>query len=201
MLLIFILITKLFPTFQIDRNREFTPPSDDFLTLDLIEITQQSSSPPIPQRPRVSLEISDADPVDDPDFDLYLDIQTNLVSEPVPMPGTGSTVGPVVSNPQTPPRVTRIVEPITPPNVLNSDIRVRVSVTFLVNTDGTVDEYSVTQLQIFNRSTGQFETVDSVGDNIIEATLYAAEQWRFRAAMQDGTPVRAYSTHIFSFGR
>lgn len=200
-LLVLVLITKFFPTFQIDRTFEFTPSSDDFVTLDLIEITQQASSPPTPQRPRVSLEISDIDPTQDPEFDLFLDLQTDLVSELVALPGSGTTVGPILSNPQNPPRVTRIVEPVTPHNVLNSDIRVRVTVTFLINTDGSVDEYSVTQLHLLNRATGQFESIESVGDNIIEATLFAAEQWRFRPAMQDGKPVRAYSTHIFSFGR
>lgn len=165
------------------------------ITIDLIEITTQSTPPSAPPRPREPVRTL-ADPIiTETDIDVIFDVTIQL--DPGIDQTVGQSVGLVVRNPQRPPRVQRIVEPINPDN----SSRIEVIAELTVGIDGRVEDVQIVSARRRNQATGNYEPIQELDESFIQATREAAFQWLFRPATQQGNPVRSVSEHVFSFGR
>lgn len=165
------------------------------ITIDLIEITTQSSPPSAPPKPRVPLRILTDPVIIETDINVVFDVPIQLdsgINHTV-----GQAVGLVVRNPQRPPRVQRIVEPISP-DIL---ARVEIIAELTVGVDGRVEDVNILSVRRRNPSSGELEAVTDIDESYILATREAALQWLFRPASEQGNPVRSVSEHVFSFGR
>jgi len=166
-------------------------------------ITRQTSSPPPPPKPTAPIpeptdeiieeEITDLDDIqfsENPDS-----LSTAAIGE------QGEEEGPIAGSPAQPPRVIRIVEPSTPDAAQQANIKAEITVNFLIGTDGSVEEAAIEEIRLYEGpESGDYEIVKTINYGITEATLNAALQWKFQPARDEGQPVRAYSTQIFTFG-
>lgn len=165
------------------------------ITIDLIEITTQSSPPSAPPKPRVPVRTL-ADPVvSETDIDVIFDVPIQL--DPGIQQTAGQGVGLVVRNPQRPPRVQRIVEPVSP----DISMRVEIIAELTVGIDGRVEDVQILSARRRNPNTGNLEEISNIDESYILATREAAFQWLFRPATEQGNPVKSVSEHVFSFGR
>lgn len=182
------------------RNRDF---SEDVIRFEDAIITRQTSGPPPPPKPTAPLP-EPTDEIIEEEITELDDIQfsENPDSLSAEMIGDqGNEEGPIAGSPERPPRVIRIVEPPTPPEARRANIKVEITVNFLVGTEGGVEEATIDQIRLFEGPDSQdYEVVESINYGITEITLNAALQWKFHPARDDGQPVRAYSTQIFTFG-
>lgn len=191
---------KFWPT---DARQDVTyqdePPPQEVL-IDEIQITEQRSSPPPPPKPQIPQPVPSDEVIEiEPDFELDLDTPE--------MPdlefGTGTSIegdeSAIVSNPQIPPTVVRIVEASTPDGV-PSELKgnVEMIVNFLVDKNGRVEEASIVEIRKYSNG-GDYEVVDFIQYGLMDAVLRAALQWRFRPARQGGEPVRAYTRQRFNY--
>lgn len=178
------------------RNPDFRNfAENNQITIDLIEITTQSSPPSAPPKPRVPVRTL-ADPVvSETDIDVVFDVPIQLDTGIDPT--AGQAVGIVVRNPQRPPRVQRIVEPVSP----DISMRVEIIAELTVGIDGRVEDVQIVSIKRRNPNSGIMEAISSIDESYILATREAAFQWLFRPATVQGEPVRAVSEHVFSFGR
>jgi hypothetical protein len=165
------------------------------ITIDLIEITTQSTPPSAPPRPRIPVRTLTDPVVTETDIDVVFDVPIRL--DPGIDRTEGQNVGLVVRNPQRPPRVQRIVEPVSPERSSNVEIIAELT----IGTDGRVEEVRIVSIRRRNSSTGQMESLNEIDDSYIQATREAAFQWLFRPATEQGSPVRSVSEHVFTFGR
>lgn len=166
----------------------------------LIDITRQETPIQQPVRPQIRLddEFTQIDIVD-PLLD-FVTMFSAEVGDLLALPETGNS-GAIVSQPDRAPRVTRIVEPVTPDGIIQSGKRFRVNVRFLVDDTGHVEEIFITEISEFDLSTQTYVPINRSEQEIAEAAMAAAIQWRFRPATADGKPVRSFSNHLFVFGR
>jgi hypothetical protein len=191
----FVLLILFGPEMYKNRSNTLFVYSELPITIDLIEITTQPAPPASPPRPRVPVPVLLDPIVSETDLNLLIDIPVNLENAIASLSGTGQRL--VVYNPQRLPRVQRIVEPVSP------DVTTRIEIVALltVGVDGRVEYVEIQSIKKFNPVSGLFEFVDNVDQAYIEATKYAAMQWIFRPAAENGTPVRSISEHVFTFGR
>jgi hypothetical protein len=199
-IIVFILLFAFSPAFIKPEPVPFLF-NEQIITFEVIDITIQQQMPAQPVRPRLSLQVSDDVLIDDPDLIDFLDIPLLTDVTMLQLPEASFAGTPVTQNPQRPPRVSRIVEPITPPGVIEDNLRIELAVTFLINPDGSIDELYITEIRVLDRQTGLYRETVTVGNQVIEATIQAARQWQFRPATDNGKPVKAYSTHVFIIGR
>jgi len=199
-LLLVILVISAAPTHNVHQSA-LSSFNDHVITFDFIDRTTQQSLPPAPTRPRLSLILTQDFSIEDPDFLPFLDIPIISDVALVELPGSTKADTAVSEQPQRPPRVTRIVEPVTPQGVIEDNLRVEITITFLINPDGTIDELFVSEIRVLDRQRGLYIEASSVGHQVIEATIEAARQWQFRPATDNGVPVKAYSSHVFIVGR
>lgn len=199
-LLVFVLLIRFFPAHSsVDDPISLTDVHVE-RQITLIDITRQEMQVQQPARPQVRLDerFTDMDIVD-PEFDMITMFVAD-VGDLMPLP-VGSSSGEIVSNPDRSPRVTRIVEPVTPGGVIQSGKRFRVKVRFLVDENGHVEEIFITDILEFDSFIQDYIAVNRSEPEIAEATMAAAIQWRFRPAIENGEPVRSFSNHLFTFGR
>lgn len=202
-LVIQVVILCLFKFWPTNARQEYTyqsePPAQEFL-IDEIQITEQISSPPPPPKPQIPQPIpSDVVMEIEPDFEL--DLQTPEMPDlefgsGTAMDGDEATI---VSNPQIPPTVVRIVEASSPEGVppeLKGNIEMIVN--FLVDKEGNVEDASIVEIRKYSGN-GDYEVLDFIQYGLMDAVLRAALQWRFRPARQDGEPVRAYTRQRFNY--
>lgn len=196
-----ILIIKFWPTATITQEVYYEDSPRDQVLIDEIQITQQRSSPPPPPRPQIPQPVPS-----DEIIEVELDIDLNLEVPEMPdlEPGTGTAFAgeesTIVSNPQIPPTVVRIVEASTPPGV-PSELRgnVEMIVNFLVDENGNVEEASIVEIRKYNNGDDDYEVVPFIEHGLMDAVLRAALQWRFRPARQDGESVRAHTRQRFNY--
>ena len=106
--------------------------------------------------------------------------------------GTGSGSGPgsgVTSSPAVPPRIIKSYQPPYPSAERNAGVEGTVSIRFLIGTDGSVEDVTVTS--------------SSGNANLDNAAVAACRKWRFTAAKNSsGLPVRCYASIpiIFKIG-
>jgi hypothetical protein len=75
-----------------------------------------------------------------------------------------------------------------------------VYVTFLVDKNGIVEEIFISNIRKYKKNARDYEIVQQIGYGIMGASLTAAKKWRFNPAIDNGKPVKAYTTQVFSFG-
>ncbi len=165
------------------------------ITIDLIEITTQSSPPSAPPKPRVPVRTLTDPVVSDTDIDVVFDIPVQFDAG-IDLT-VGQNIGIVVRNPQRPPRVQRIVEPISP----DKSSRIEIIAELTIGIDGRVEDVQFITFRRLNLETGRMEIVDAAEEPYLQATREAAFQWLFRPATEQGLPVRSVSEHVFTFGR
>ncbi len=176
-------------------------PRDAEVFIEEVQITTQEGSPPPPPKPLVPVPVPDDEIVEE-EFLTLEDINPSEFAEPL-SETTHGTLGQgdeVAANPDTPPSIIRIVEATVPSAAKRAGIKAEIWVSFLVNTEGMVEEATISKIHIYNEEGSSYEVVDRIGYGLSEATLEAALQWKFRPARNNGQPVPAYTQHIFSFG-
>lgn len=182
------------------QNRNVTF-DDEVTVLNETVITRQASQPPPPPKPQVPVpvpndeiieeEIVRLDDINPSEFDDSLSTER--------FAGAGDS-DQIASSPSRPPRIVRIVEAVTPDAAKKAGIKAEVTVSFLVDRQGNVEEASITEVRLYGEEGGSPKVLPTIGYGIPEATLNAALQWKFRPARNNGKPVRAYSKQIFTFG-
>ena len=162
--------------------------------------TKQITSPARPPRPQIPVPVPN-DEVIEEEIEL-LDFEDLLSLDPLGEGDIGQTgtSDEIVGSPQVKPRLLKVVEPATPEAARKAGIIAEVYVTFLVNTEGNVEDIFVSEIREYDKKGIQYKVVSSIGYGIIESALEVAKQWKFRPAMNNGKAVRAYTTQVFSFG-
>ncbi len=198
-LILMILLVRFWPVKEkaVEETEEIV--FQDEILIDDIEITRQVSSPPPPPRPMIPQPVPDDEIIE---VELDLDAEMDLPDMPELPPELGTAVGDeaaIVSNPQLPPSVVRIVEPSVPE--LPDDLRGRIEmvVSFLVNDDGSVEDATIVEIRKYSNDRSDYETLPFIQYGLMNATLEAALNWRFRAARHEGRGVRTYTTATFNY--
>lgn len=100
-------------------------------------------------------------------------------------PGSGSGSG-ITSSPAVPPRIIKSYQPSYPSAERNAGIEGTVSIKFLIGTDGSVEDITITS--------------SSGNANLDNAAANACRKWRFTAAKNSsGQPVRCYASIPITF--
>ncbi|MEX0686089.1 MAG: energy transducer TonB [Balneolales bacterium] len=195
--LIFIFLFLFWPKFEY-QDSVFEKSDGRDIQLDMIEFTRQSRNiPPSPPNPNVPVdEPVDHIMYDEPDLEVITSL-SKLAYDNLPESEGDRII--IFENPQVPPNVIRIVEPVMPPEARQANISAQIKVTFLVNPDGDVEEVSISEILLLDDN-NNYQTVESIGYGLIEATLNAANKWQFRAAEHDGKKVSALTRHYFTYG-
>jgi len=197
--ILMVLLIRFWPEGTYTPEVYYDEPPRDHVLLDEIQITQQRSSPPPPPRPQVPQPVPSDEIIE---IELDIDLDLDVPEMPDLEPGTGTAFAgeesAIVSNPQVPPTVVRIVEASTPAGV-PSELRgnVEMIVNFLVDENGTVEEASIVEIRKYNGD--DYEVVPFIEHGLMDAVLRAALEWRFRPARQDGENVRAYTRQRFNY--
>lgn len=175
--------------------------SEEPVTMDEVAVTRQGSRPAAPPSPQPPIPVPNDQVIPE---EIHLPTQNLLDEFPKESEfagaGGNSEEGRIYRNPGVPPSVVKIVEPTMPEAAKKAKIRVEITVSFLVDRKGNVEEASISEIRRYGDKGRQFEMVQTIGYGLTEATLQAALQWKFRPARQNGQPVKAYSQHIFSYG-
>lgn len=199
--LLAIAVFNLWPVNESTASNQQIDFSDEAIALEDVVRTEQQNRPPPPPKPQTPIpeptdEVIEEDPIELEDLNVtkYSD------SLSVEMIGSEGDADEPVSSPQVAPQVIHIVEPTVPEAAKKADIKAEIWVNFLVDTEGKVEEASITEIVVHDQETGEKRTVDRINYGLTEATLTAALEWRFRPARNNGKPVKAYSKQIFTFG-
>lgn len=195
-----LLVIKFWPVESGEESRYPPEPPRQEVLIDEIQITQQRSSPPPPPRPQIPQPVP-SDEIIEEELDIDLDLDVPEMPDLEPGTGTASDgkEASIVSNPQVPPTVVRIVEATSPEDVppeLKGNIEMIVN--FLVDKEGRVEEASIEEIRRYNNG-DDYEVLPYIEYGLMDAVLRAALQWRFRPARQDGEPVRAYTRQRFNY--
>lgn len=199
--LLLISLFTFWPVPDQDKTYQDVVFSDNEAIIDEVQITTQQSSPPPPPKPQVPVPVPNDQVIEEEELVLE-DIDISEYSDSISVAGLGR-VGDserVASNPQMPPSVIRIVEPTVPAAAKKAGIKAEILVSFLVDTNGNVEEATIAQIKLYNENSETFELVDHVDYGLTDATLEAALQWRFRPAKNDGETVKSFTKHIFTYG-
>lgn len=194
------LLFRFWPDTQYEASLDYEISEQEVVVLDDIQITEQRTSPPPPPKPQMPNPVPEDEIIEQElDFDMDLDLPD--LPDLDPGFGTGETGDEerIVSNPQIPPTVVRIVE-ASAPDAVPAEYRgnLEMIVNFLVDREGEVEEVSIMEIRLYD-SDGQYEQLDFVQHGLMEAVLKAAMQWRFRPARQDGEPVKAFTRQRFNY--
>jgi hypothetical protein len=191
-----IVLFRFLPAIQADEAPPFFTERIEETDIELIEPTRQGRLVPAPPRPvMVPPEPSDVI-LEDVIIELA-EPQTAGEGEPDSPPGPP---GMFVENPGIPPSVVRIVEAITPDRIRRDNIRLEVTVRFLISEDGSVEDITIKRVRKQERGSTSFTEIPPEEYDIAEAIRRAAMQWRFRPARHEGMAVSTYSTHFFTLG-
>lgn len=180
-----------------DRDLNY---SEDVLAIEEVIRTEQNR-PASPPKPQVPVPVPN-DEVIEEEITTLDDLNVSEFSDSLSVAKLGNEgdSDEPVSNPQMSPSIIRIVEPTVPEAAKKANIKAEIWVNFLVNEEGNVEEATIAQIKLYDRSTGEVKQVQSIGYGLTEATLSAALQWKFRPARHNGETVKAYTRQIFTFG-
>lgn len=199
-LLSMILIFKFWPGFVTENNNnDYIEPTQEIFVEQSIA-TKQETAPASPPKPQIPVPVPD-DEVIEEDIEL-LDFEDILSLDKIgegDIGQTGDSDEPVAS-PQRPPTPLKIIEPPTPEEARAAGIIAEVYVTFLVDKKGFVEEIFISSIRKYQSNAQDYEIVQEIGYGIMSASLTAAKKWRFNPAKDNGKPVKAYTTQVFSFG-
>lgn len=196
-----ILLIRLWPVSEPEEYQQDDVVFQDEIFVEDIQITRQQSAPPPPPVPNRPEPV----PVDEIVEEIIeFEDELQLMDFP-PLPpgdGMGRTEGEdaIMSNPQLPPTVVKIVEPPPVPD-LPRELRGRIEmvVNFLVTETGEVEEASIVQIRQYDENFEEYEVLPYIQYGLIEATLSAALRWEFRPARHEGTGVKTFTTHRFNY--
>lgn len=164
-------------------------------------ITRQASTPPAPPKPQMPVPQPTDEVIEEEittlDQFALSDYSDSLSVNEV---GSAGNSDEVVSSPQRSPSVIRIVEATVPQAAKEANIKAEITVSFLVNEKGKVEDASIAQVKLYDRKTGEVKITDSIGYGLTKATLEAALQWQFTPARDNGKAVKAYTKQVFTYG-
>ncbi|MEP1150230.1 MAG: energy transducer TonB [Balneola sp.] len=198
--LVLICIFRFWPALEGEnKSLVFNEPTQEIFIEQSIA-TIQEDVPARPPRPQIPVPVPNDEIIEEeielPDFEDILPLEKLGEEE---FGQTGDSNEPVAS-PQKSPTPLRIVEPATPDEAKKANIIAEVYVTFLVGKNGMVEEIYVSSIRMYESNGKDYSVVQDIGYGILNATLSAAEKWKFNPAQDNGEPVRAYTTQVFSFG-
>ncbi len=198
--IILLCVIRFWPSFQTADEPDFTfEPSQEIFVEQPIA-TKQETTPASPPKPQTPVPVPTDEVIEDEielmDFNDLLSFEELGEGE---VGQVGDSDQPVAS-PQRPPTPLKIVEAPTPEEAKQANIVAEVYVTFLVNKDGTVDEIFIDRIHKYDKNGRDYEVVQQIGYGLIGASLAAAKKWRFNPGRDNGKPVKAYTTQVFSFG-
>ncbi len=203
-----ILVFRFWPEQWVEPAPFEVPFNDrEIIFIDPATITEQPPAPPAPTRPFVPVD-SRLDPVIDVTDDLDLTLEpvnlTPITTGSAQSSGDGTTAGSegarIVQRPSRPPSVVRIVEPVISESARKAKVRAEITVRFLVSAEGEVEEAEIIEIKVFDERSRGFEKANDIGHGLKEATLQAAQNWRFRPAQLGDEKVRAWFTGLFTIG-
>ncbi|MTI88394.1 MAG: hypothetical protein FH748_10530 [Balneolaceae bacterium] len=192
-------VFRLWPSIKTEQEQKVQFENKEIIFAEQPIITKQANKPAAPPKPQVPIPVPNDEVIDEeidlPEFDeLYSDSKlTELNSK-----GLMGSSDQIVGKPDLRPKIVRIVEPEVPKAAKKEDLKAEIYVTFLVNTQGRVEEAFIEEIRLYNGN--QYRLVNSIGYGLMQASLTAADQWIFKPAKHNGKEVRAYTTHVFSFG-
>lgn len=164
-------------------------------------ITKQANAPASPPKPQVPIPVPNdnilEEIIDFPELDNLLTIDLLSIENTTGQKGEEELIS---GNPDRPPRVVKIVEPVVPEGVKQAGIKATITVNFTVLSDGSVKEAYIAEIRQYKENGVDFEIVKDIGFGLLEATLEAAYKWKFRPASERGENVGAYTQDIFTFG-
>ena len=199
-LLFFIALFRYWPeSEELDRSLAGRFEEERVLDRDFLEtigeVTIDRSAPPVP-RPETTLP---EDVVVDMEYDLELNVGEGEGVRLAPFVDE-RTEPELVEDPDHPPRVRRITEPVMPTAARQADVYVEIEVLFTISQEGEVIEASIYEMRLLNRSTGEMEQVSQTGYGFRDRVLRAAREWEFHPARHEGQPVRSTTRRSFQFG-
>lgn len=172
----------------------------DQIVMEEIQITRQESAPPPPPRPMTPIPVPN-DEIIEVELEIIDDLDLMQMELPLPAEGTGrfGDRDVIVSNPQLPPTVIRIVEASVPPNVPKElKDKLEFIVNFLVDPDGNVEEVSIVEIRMYTTE-DEYEVLPFIDHGLMDAILKATMEWKFRPARNDGQRVRSYTRQRFFY--
>lgn len=199
--LIMISVFKFWPEQEIKKPAFIIPDNEAIIVEEMI-VTRQANAPASPPKPQVPIPVPTYEVIEDEilDFPEMDDFQNaDPLSESITTGQRGDEER-ISGNPDRPPRVTKIFEPIVPEEAKEASIKAIIFVNFLVNRDGSVKEAYVSEVRLYDDKGENYEVVQSIRYGLIEASLEAAYKWRFRPATEGGEKVGAYAQNSFTFG-
>ncbi len=199
--LIIISVFRLWPEMEYER-----PVFDSFekeaIIVEEMIVTRQANAPASPPKPQVPIPVPN-DEVIEEDILEFTELDDLLNTDPLSESITTGQRGDeelISGNPDRPPRVVKIVEPVIPDEAKRAEIKAVIAVNFTVLSDGTVKEAYIAEIRLYDQNGEDYNVVGDIGYGLLEATLEAAYQWRFRPATDDGEKVGAYTQDVFTFG-
>ncbi|MAO64900.1 MAG: hypothetical protein CL666_07855 [Balneola sp.] len=192
-------VVRLWPE-QPQPNREYEDTFTDEVTyVENAIITKQTTAPAAPPKPIVPVPVPNDEIIEEEiDFPEFDEIFTRY--DATGEQGTAETEGEgeIVGSPQQPAGLVRIVEPTIPSAAKRADVKALIEVTFLVGTNGNVEDFFISEIRVYDGAT--YETVNEIGFGLMQAVTEAASKWRFSPARDDGKPVRTYVVNTFRIG-
>ena len=173
--------------------------SDVAIAIDEVVITRHVNTPPPPPKPRVPVPIPSDEIIEDEIIELD-EMDFNDLPDFMEVDVESENFQAVTDNPDRPPYVVKIVEPIVPEEARKSKLKAEILVTFLVDAAGKVEEVSIAEIKMFDTQAKEYKVVRSVPYGLVGATMNAAAKWRFIPAKHEGEKVRSYTRHVFMFG-
>lgn len=198
--LILISVFRLWPHLDEDTEKSFFEAPSQEIFIEQSIATKQDAVAARPPKPQIPVPVPN-DEVIEEDIEL-LDFEDMLSLEKLGEGEVGQTgdSNEAVASPQKSPTPLRIVEPSTPDAAKRANLVAEVYVTFLVDKNGLVEEFFVSSIRRYESNKSDYTVVQDIGYGILNSVLSAAEKWRFNPAIDNGKPVKAYTTQVFSFG-
>lgn len=199
-LLLMIGFVQFWPASEYSPTLDVAITEPEMVFLDEIIVTRQQSAPAAPPKPMLPMP----EPTDEIiELDLDLEFEWDITDlEPLdPGTGTGDSGEAVriVGNPERAPSVVRIVEASARqyvPEEYRSSLEIIVN--FLVDENGDVEEAHIMEYRLYSDD-GGYESLSVVPDDLVEAVIQAAMQWRFRPARDQGDAVKAFTRQRFNY--
>ncbi|HBZ38746.1 MAG TPA: hypothetical protein DEO59_09820 [Balneola sp.] len=199
-LLIMLSVFKLWPKIQhTSTSQVYIEPNQEIFIEQSIA-TKQETAPASPPKPQVPIPVPTDEVIEDEI--LTLDFEDMLSLEKIGEGEIGQTgdSDDAVASPQRPPTPLKIIEPVLPEEARKAKVIAEIYVTFLVDKKGLVEDIFISSMRKYDSNAQNYEVVQEIGYGIMEASLTAAKKWRFNPARDNGKPVKAYTTQVFSFG-
>lgn len=186
-----------------DNLSRFSNESESPVVMEEVVITEQNqaraAAPPVSRDlpPEPTDELIEMEPIDLGSIEPLEDSPIEEI-ENSGMDNSGELEP--VDNPDIPPQLYKIVEPVYPKEARKAKIKARIRVSFLISSEGDVEDLSITKIEVFDQQKGKFVTRDRIGYGLAEATMKAASKWQFGPARKGGDTVPAIVENMFTFG-